>query len=533
MYGSTTGFVGSPNTLPRKKITYDVSVATIAVIACALLALTAISRSSMSKTEFINDQGNPLQMRHRGLEFLLEMEGKKYPNFSNVSIADAELLFSGYISKFSRAYVSDFEKNNRFENFLNNLRAIDRNNAANIANGGEAVHGITLFSDMSDDEFATKYLTAKMPTALKKTKKLVKKVKTYPPRKADMPVSADWTGIYTTPVNSQGSCGGCWAVSTTEQTESDAIRAGLLRPNQPLSFQQLLSCDQNDYGCQGGWTETGFEYVSIYGLSPAAEYPFEDQYDSSSTSSCNFIPVESDITITNLFELPSEEDMISHVLTTGPLSVCLDASTWQSYTGGVLKTCPMSPDHCVQAVGVNTQENWWKIRNSWGTSWGDNGFIFLELGQNMCYITADPQYTEAALVQHATVTVDIISANGLKNRNWFSNSNPYVVVTLGALVVQTTIVQDNLNPVWNQSFTINWDGIAPLSLQVMDHGFFLGLSNVPLGSLDVDLLSSSIPTDKVVQYTQSISGNGADTDSTLTFSLILKPLKTPAPSDDN
>jgi len=158
-----------------------------------------------------------------------------------------------------------------------------------------------------------------------------------------------------------GSCGGCWAVSTTEQVESDAIRSGLLKTDQPLSFQQLLSCDTNDYGCQGGWTESGMEYVSVYGLTTEQQYPFSDEYASDSTAACQFVPVTSDITITNLYELQTEHDMVTHVRSTGPLSVCLDASTWQSYTGGVMKSCPMSPDHCVQAVGVNTEAGYWKV----------------------------------------------------------------------------------------------------------------------------------------------------------------------------
>jgi len=115
------------------------------------------------------------------------------------------------------------------------------------------------------------------------------------------------------------------------------------------------------------------------------------------------------------------------------------------------------------------------VRNSWGTQWGDNGFIYLELGQNTCYITADPQFTEAAKVQHATVTVNIVSASQLQNRNWFSNDNPYVAITLGAVTASTDTDQDTLNPVWNESFTLNWDGISTLNLQVMDKGFLLGL----------------------------------------------------------
>jgi len=60
--------------------------------------------------------------------------------------------------------------------------------------------------------------------------------------------------------------------------------------------------------------------------------------------------------------------MATYVQKTGPLSVCLDAETWNSYTGGIMTTCAAKPiDHCVQAVGVDTNTGYWKIRNSWGT----------------------------------------------------------------------------------------------------------------------------------------------------------------------
>ena len=76
-----------------------------------------------------------------------------------------------------------------------------------------------------------------------------------------------------------------------------------------------------------------------------------------------------------------ETDMATYVLSVGPLSICLDASQFNSYSTGIMTTCPSSPsvDHCVQAVGVNTAASppYWILRNQWGTGWGMNGFIWL------------------------------------------------------------------------------------------------------------------------------------------------------------
>ena len=89
-----------------------------------------------------------------------------------------------------------------------------------------------------------------------------------------------------------------------------------------------------------------------------------------------------------------ETNMANYVLATGPLSVCVDANSWNSYTGGIMSVCGQSVDHCVQAVGVDTSSTngYWKVRNSWGTSWGESGFIRLAYGANTCAITNDPTY---------------------------------------------------------------------------------------------------------------------------------------------
>ena len=88
--------------------------------------------------------------------------------------------------------------------------------------------------------------------------------------------------------------------------------------------------------------------------------------------------------------------MASYVGSTGPLSIIVDASAWSSYTGGILSTCGTSLDHAVQAVGIDTAAGYWKVRNSWGTSWGEAGFIRLAYGKNLCGLTSDANYAATA-----------------------------------------------------------------------------------------------------------------------------------------
>ena len=87
-----------------------------------------------------------------------------------------------------------------------------------------------------------------------------------------------------------------------------------------------------------------------------------------------------------------ESAMAKYVGATGPLSICVDASSWQTYKGGVLKHCGEQIDHCVQAVGIDTDKGIWKVRNSWNTDWGEDGFIRLQYGQDSCGLTNDPTW---------------------------------------------------------------------------------------------------------------------------------------------
>ena len=265
---------------------------------------------------------------------------------------------------------------------------VDHRNALEKLHNPEsgAVHGVTRFADMSPEEFKKNFLGFREPkTSFKKN------FASAPARPQDT-TSVDWSGTYTTAVKDQGYCGSCWAFSATEQIESDSIRAGLLTTSDTLSPQQIVSCDQVDYGCNGGNTETAYQYVKVNGgLTTDAQYPYTSYWDVTGTCSTSFTTV---VTVSGYSTLSGETEMESYVLSTGPLSVCLDASTWSSYQSGIVsaKACGTDVDHCVQAVGVNLDDGYWIVRNSWGTDWGLDGYIWLETDANACYITYDPTY---------------------------------------------------------------------------------------------------------------------------------------------
>jgi C1A family cysteine protease len=278
------------------------------------------------------------------------------------------------------------ENEHRFQVFVSNLKLADERNAEQVAAGGEEVHGMTRFADLTQDEFEAQFLGSDESMAMGA-------------QESDLSLSTpivnaivqDWTGIYTTPVKNQGNCGSCWAFSATEQIESDTMRTKGV--SYTLSPQQVTSCTTTCYGCDGGWTERAYTYVKNYGIEQESAYPYTSG-TTGVTGSCNYNSAATKVGLTTYYTITGETNMANYVGATGPLSVCLCASTWSTYTGGIMYSCPTQVNHCVQAVGVNTGTGgYWKVRNSWGTGWGESGYIRLAYGQNTCAITNDPTYT--------------------------------------------------------------------------------------------------------------------------------------------
>jgi hypothetical protein len=295
-----------------------------------------------------------------------------------------KFLWEGFKKEYNKEYDTMDVEMRRMQIFIDNLKMVDSRNAAEIAAGGTAVHGITKFLDLSQLEFETKYLTS--DPSMKAIGGNVAEITTAPSTTTGL---VDWSGKLTTPVKDQAQCGSCWAFSATEQIESDAMRT--LGVTTILSPEQIVQCDTTSHGCNGGWTENAYNYVKkAGGLEYNSVYPYTS--GTGVTGTCKAAPSPI-IKVTGFTTVKGESSMASYVQATGPLSVCLDANTWNSYTGGIMKACGTSVDHCVQAVGVDASSGgYWKVRNSWGTSWGESGYIRLAYGSNTCDITNDPTH---------------------------------------------------------------------------------------------------------------------------------------------
>lgn len=130
-------------------------------------------------------------------------------------------------------------------------------------------------------------------------------------------------------------------------------------------------------GCVGGDNDMGFKYVrGTGGITTQNEYEYNIFDRTCDNSKRNFL-----VTVTESYSLSGVTDMVNYVLSQGPLNVYLDGSAMYYYTGGIFDSC--SPNvrinHAVNIVGVNLNERYWIIRNTWGTQWGEQGYMRLAM----------------------------------------------------------------------------------------------------------------------------------------------------------
>jgi len=253
---------------------------------------------------------------------------------------------------------------------------------------GNAIYGMTKFMDLSTAEFAQYYLMPK--GTIKARKEQDAPYKDFGTENLQVPSAFDWRSKNAvTRTYNQGQCGSCWAFSATEAIESQWFLAG--NPLLELSQQQIVDCDTVDQGCNGGDTPTAYSYViKAGGLEKRSDYPYAgvDQ-------TCQFKASLEAAKITDwtyVTKNKNETEMVQKLYALGPLSICVDAASWQFYFGGVIEwECGNELDHCVMITGYDDAYEWiagtvaiWKIRNSWGTDWGYDGYLYVARNSDLC-----------------------------------------------------------------------------------------------------------------------------------------------------
>lgn len=284
----------------------------------------------------------------------------------------------------------------RLQVFADNYDLIDAHNKQGLS----YKLGLNKFSHLTLSEFHDAVrLGGVRPPQLRKASSNVAQAPIDP--KVQLPASVDWTTTgAVNPVKDQGSCGSCWAFSAVSTIESAHwLKYGSLYT---LSEQQVVSCDKVDAGCNGGWMDDAYTFVKGNGgITTTASYPYTSG-TSGATGTCKTTGYTNiattapksftDVTVNNVVALQT-------AVAQQPVAIAIQANqvAFQSYSSGVLTgRCGQRLDHGVVVVGYGTDPvggDYWKVRNSWGTGWGEKGYIRIERSAaDLCGVLDAPSY---------------------------------------------------------------------------------------------------------------------------------------------
>ncbi|KAG4397292.1 hypothetical protein AAZX31_10G113700 [Glycine max] len=288
-------------------------------------------------------------------------------------------VYEAWLVKHGKAYNALGEKERRFKIFKDNLRFIEEHNGA----GDKSYKlGLNKFADLTNEEYRAMFLGTRTRGPKNKAAVVAKKTDRYAYRAGEeLPAMVDWREKgAVTPIKDQGQCGSCWAFSTVGAVEGiNQIVTGNLTS---LSEQELVDCDRGyNMGCNGGLMDYAFEFiVQNGGIDTEEDYPYHAKDNTCDPNRKNARVV----TIDGYEDVPTnDEKSLMKAVANQPVSVAIEAGgmEFQLYQSGVFTgRCGTNLDHGVVAVGYGTENgtDYWLVRNSWGSAWGENGYIKLE-----------------------------------------------------------------------------------------------------------------------------------------------------------
>jgi len=308
-----------------------------------------------------------------------------------------EAMWGQFKEDYGKTYDSNAlgeDEQSRFNIFKDNVDNIREHNAKKLSYW----LGVNEFADLTADEFASIYLGG-FRRDLKKHN--VTKVPFPPMDGAPLDDAVDWTEKgAVTPVKDQKRCGSCWAFSTTGAVEGAYfVASGQLVS---LSEEDLVQCDHHgDLGCNGGLPDNAFDFVKKEGICSETDYPYTS--GGGVGGKCRTPKCQPVVKVTGHTDVPeADEDALKAAVAKQPVSVGIEADkmAFQLYKGGVLNSdkCGKNLDHAVLVVGYGTDAgaDYWKVKNSWGASWGEEGYIRMVRGKNQCGIASQASYPTGA-----------------------------------------------------------------------------------------------------------------------------------------
>ncbi|KAL3514696.1 hypothetical protein ACH5RR_027413 [Cinchona calisaya] len=289
-------------------------------------------------------------------------------------------LFENWSKQYGKTYPSRQEKQFRLSVFEDNYDYVTKLNS--LANSTYTL-SLNAFADLTHHEFKARYLggfSASANNLITLNGGSSSVGASCSVGKIDIPSSLDWRkkGAVTN-VKDQGSCGACWAFSATGAIEgiNEIVTGSLVS----LSEQELIDCDRSyNNGCGGGLMDYVYEFVQKNGgIDTEQDYPFK-----AGEGNCNSNKLKRRIvTIDGYKDVPAnnEQELLQAVVKQ-PVSVgvCGSERAFQLYSGGIFTgPCSTSLDHAVLIVGYDSKNgvDYWIVKNSWGRSWGINGYIYM------------------------------------------------------------------------------------------------------------------------------------------------------------
>jgi len=299
-------------------------------------------------------------------------------------------LFTKWVQQYSKQYEHD-DFFYRYTIWKANFDYINQYNAQN----NSVTLAINHMGDLSRAEFRQQYLGY---TPIKNDyMRSQNSPHVSPAITITAPSAWDWRAKNAvTPVKNQQQCGSCWSFSATGSLEGAwAISKGNLVS---LSEQELVDCSgpQGNEGCNGGLMDQAFEYVIANGLCTEASYPYTAADGTCANTKCTkaIKPAQ----ISGYKDMSTDESTFLPIVAQQPLSIAIEADqdSFQFYSSGVLDNaaCGTTLDHGVLIVGYGTDsgKDYWIVKNSWGATWGESGYIRMVRNKNECGLTLAASY---------------------------------------------------------------------------------------------------------------------------------------------
>ena len=327
--------------------------------------------------------------------YVVTSEGVRGNGMTNfLSDNDEWKQFSNFQEKFVKKYENINELETRFEVFRANLRNIIIHNMDHSQN---FTMGVNQFTDLTPEEFKAQYVSGL------KAEVGLAGCGSFSGSASGAPASIDWRAKgAVTSVKDQGQCGSCWTFSATGAVEGAwAIAKGQLID---LSEEELVECAGLKYGsmgCNGGQMEGAFKYIIEKGQCSLSSYPYTSGTGQSGSCKTSCSPVAK---LTSCSDVkPNDQLSLKAAVAKQPVSIAIEADTkyFQSYSSGILtsSTCGTNLDHGVLITGYGTENgiDYWMVKNSWSTSWGDQGYVKIARSsstndQGICGIAMQPSF---------------------------------------------------------------------------------------------------------------------------------------------